>query len=190
MNNNKTYLFTSERLGFRNWLPSDLQPMTELNADEAVMAFFPSTQSEKQTMEFIERMQKEYDVKGFCYFAVDMLENNEFIGFTGLTEKTFEADFTPCIDIGWRLKKSAWNKGFATEGARRCLDYAFNHLALQTIFAMASAIHVKSEEVMKKAGMQKVKYFENSLLKGYEKIQTCVLYQIDNPSKTLPGQPI
>src|SRR5947207_3093976 len=120
------YVFQSGRLGFRNWLTEDIKIMAEINADKKVMEFFANTQSKKQTIEFVERMQNQFSKKGFCYFAVDKFENNEFIGFIGLSEQTFEADFTPCIDIGWRLKRSEWNKGYATEGAKQCLDFAFN----------------------------------------------------------------
>ena len=59
-------------------------------------------------------MQNQFAEKGFCYFAVDKLENSEFIGLICLSEQTFEADFTPCIDIGWRLASAEWNKGNAT----------------------------------------------------------------------------
>jgi RimJ/RimL family protein N-acetyltransferase len=83
-------------------------------------------------------------------FRVDKLENNEFIGFIGLSEKSFEAEFTPCIDIGWRLSSEEWNKGYATEGAKRCLEYANEVLKLEKIVSIAPKINVKSERVMEK----------------------------------------
>ncbi len=107
MSGQKEYLFSSERLGFRNWKTEDAAIMAEINADKEVMEFFPAIQTKDQTLLFIERMQKEFSEKGFCYFAVDHLKTNELIGFIGIHEQTFEADFTPCIDIGWRLKRSA-----------------------------------------------------------------------------------
>src|ERR1700761_6816125 len=100
---NDRYIFTSERLGFRNWMMSDVSEMSLINADPKVMEFFPETRTREQTVEFIERMQKQFAEKGFCYFAVDRLDNNDLIGFIGISEQTFEADFTPCIDIGWGL---------------------------------------------------------------------------------------
>jgi RimJ/RimL family protein N-acetyltransferase len=118
---NKSYLFTSERLGFRNWIASDIDRMSEINSDKKVMEFFPCVQSNEQTKLFVKRMQKHFDRTDFCYFAVDVLKSAELIGFIGLAEQTFEADFTPCVDIGWRLHTSAWNKGYATEGAKACL---------------------------------------------------------------------
>lgn len=173
------YIFKSERLGFRNWLTSDIKIMCEINADPAVMEFFPTTKSQKETIEFIERMQKQFTEKGFCYFAVDKLDANEFIGFIGLSEQTFVADFTPCIDIGWRLKKSEWNKGYATEGALACLKYTFDKLKIEKIIAIAPCVNIKSEQVMKKIGMKKVKYFNHPLLEGNKYLGECVLYGIN-----------
>lgn len=172
------YLFKSERLGFRNWLESDIELMSAINADEKVMEFFPAIASKDQTIEFIEKMQKQFKEKGFCYFAVDKLENNEFIGFIGLSEKSFEAEFTPCIDIGWRLSSEEWNKGYAGEGAKRCLEYANEVLKLEKIVSIAPKINVKSEKVMKKIGMEKVLEFEHPLLINDERLRDCVLYQI------------
>lgn len=176
----KTYLFQSQRLGFRNWLPGDLEPMSAMNIDPGVMEFFPAMQSLDETQQFISRMQQQFKAKGFCYFAVDNLNDGEFIGFIGLSEKTFESDFTPCIDIGWRLAKEYWNQGLATEGAKRCLEYGFSTLGLEKIYALAPRVNTKSEQVMKKIGMQKVKDFRHPQLAGNERLQPCVLYIAKN----------
>ncbi|NUO03137.1 MAG: GNAT family N-acetyltransferase, partial [Saprospiraceae bacterium] len=174
MANHKSYLFTSARLGFRNWLATDLEEMAAINADKAVMEFFPKVATKEETLNFIHRMQQQLTNKGFCYFAVDLLESHEFIGFIGLFEQTYEAHFTPCVDIGWRLRKTAWNQGFATEGAARCLEYAFQDLNLQKVVAVAPKINVRSEQVMKKIGMKKSGEFEHPLLGDCERLRDCV----------------
>ncbi|MCP4458773.1 MAG: GNAT family N-acetyltransferase [Cytophagales bacterium] len=175
---NNQYLFESERLGFRTWHGSDIANMAEINADPTVMEFFPSTQTLEQTQEFIERMRKNYNKSGYCYFAVDKLENGKFIGFIGLSNQDFKSDFTPCVDIGWRLKQSEWGKGYATEGAKRCLNFAFNELKLNIIKSHAPVLNLKSKQVMKKLGMNKVQTFNHPLLAGDERLQECVLYEI------------
>lgn len=174
------YLFTSKRLGFRNWIDSDLSKMSTINSDAEVMKYFPSTQTTKQTHQFVSRMQNQFTASGFCYFAVDTLEINDFIGFIGISEQTYEADFTPCIDIGWRLAKKHWGQGYATEGANRVLDYAFNDLKITKILSIAPVVNNASESVMKKIGMQKVKNFEHSLLMDNESLRVCVLYEINH----------
>jgi RimJ/RimL family protein N-acetyltransferase len=178
MDNNNNYLFKSERLGFRQFIDSDFGKMIEINSDPLVMKYFPFVPSGEQTVEFIQKMTIQFEEKGFCYFAVDKLENNEFIGFIGLSESTFESDFTPCIDIGWRLKSSEWNKGFATEGAKACLNYGFEKLKIKTIYSIAPIVNEKSILVMEKIGMKKVENFMHPLLKDYPKLVECVLYEV------------
>ncbi len=177
MSINKNYLFQSKRLGFRNWIEGDILQMAEINADAKVMAYFPSTKTTDETREFILRMQKQFLEKGFCYFAVDKLENGEFIGFIGLSEQTYESDFTPCVDIGWRLKFSEWNTDFATEGAQRCLEFAFSTLNLDRIVAVAPVANLRSEKVMINIGMKKVKEFKHPLLKDITHLEKCVLFE-------------
>ena len=175
----ENYLFKSERLGFRNWSEKDKPKMSKINSNSKVMAFFPSTPNTEQTEQFINRMQKQYLEKGFCYFAVDTLENNEFIGFIGISEQNFKSDFTPCVDIGWRLAEKEWGKGYATEGAKKCLDFAFNDIGLKTIKSICQKINDKSERVMEKLGMKKIHTFNHPLLKEYKTLESCVLYEIE-----------
>jgi len=173
------YIFTSARLGFRNWKSSDLDVMATMNADKDVMEFFQSTQSREKTNDFIKKMQKQFAENGFCYFAVDLLETNEFIGFIGLSKQEYNAGFeTPFVDIGWRLSKSAWNKGYATEGAKRCLEYAFKTLKLETIYSIATSKNVKSIRVMEKIGMKKYSTFLHPLIADDSKLKECVAYKV------------
>lgn len=175
----KTYLFTSERLGFRNWIEQDKPKMHIINSDPQVMEFFPAIPNETQTDAFVDRMKVLFSRRGFCYFAVDRLDNKAFIGFIGIAEKNFEADFTPCIDIGWRLDKNEWGKGYASEGAKKCLEYAFEKMALKNIKSICPVSNKKSEKVMNKIGMKKVKDFKHPLLTEYKELEVCVLYEIE-----------
>jgi len=173
------YLFTSSRLGFRTWIDEDIQHMTLLNSDKEVMEFFPFLPSKKQTVEFIRRMQDQFLENGFCYFPVDHLETNTFIGFIGFSMQKFDSDFTPCVDIGWRINKNYWGKGLATEGALESIRYANDHLQLKRIYSMASKINSKSIKVMKKIGMTYIKDFEHPKLQENPTLKECVLFAID-----------
>lgn len=175
------YIFQSARLGFRNWNDSDTEKLFSINSDPVVMKYFPSIATRIQTEEFIDRMRKSFSEKGFCYFAVDTIGDGNFIGFTGLMEQTYEADFTPCIDIGWRLRQDAWDRGYATEGATRCLSYAFDVIKLDTVYATAPIVNIKSENVMQKIGMKKIKEFIHPRLAEHAHLRNCVLYQINAP---------
>ncbi len=174
-----SYIFTSERLGFRLWQDADLSAMAALNADDRVMAFFPQKISRTDTQAFMERMQRQYEQKNFCYFAVDRLDTSAFIGFIGLSQQDFEADFTPCVDIGWRLAGQHWGQGFATEGAGRCLVYAFQKLNLKEVYAFCPQANTPSIHVMRKLGMQQQGEFLHPMLKDSPELQPCVYYKTD-----------
>ena len=175
---NQPYIFTSERLGFRNWTLDDLDEFAAMNADERVMEHFPFPLTKEDTKAFIERLQKHYETHGYNYFAVETLDNNEWIGFIGMAFQEYETEYTPATDIGWRLKPSAWGKGYATEGAKRCLDYAFNVLELNHIIATCTLNNTNSERVMQKIGMTKLGSFKHPKLKDYPNYEECLCYEI------------
>jgi len=174
MNNN--YLFTSKRLGFRNWEISDLEEMSATNADSEVMEHFSKTLSKEETKVFIERQQAHFEKFGYTYFATELLETGEFIGFSVLD---FESEFTPATDIGWRLKKSVWGKGLATEGAKRCIEFAFKELLLTRIVSIFTENNLKSEMVMQKIGMLKKGAFNHPKLKDFPSFEKCFWYEIE-----------
>jgi len=172
------YLFTSERLGFRNWKNKDLLPFSKMNADERVMEHFPAVLSIEESNGLVERLTNHYNDFGYTYFATELLENQEFIGFIGLGYQQYETVFTPATDIGWRLKTAAWGKGYATEGAIRCLEYAFNELKLENIIATCTIGNSKSENVMQKIGMIKAREFNHPRLKDFPAYEKCMCYEI------------
>jgi len=175
---NKTYIIQTPRLGLRRWIASDLQPFFELNSDQNVMEFFPKTLSKEESDAFVERIEKGIDERGFGFYAVDLLENNEFIGMVGLGVPNFEADFMPCVEIGWRLKKDAWGKGYASEAASACLDYAFNELGIAEIVSFTAEINLPSQGVMKKIGMKKASEFLHPRVAVGHALSKHILYKI------------
>ena len=176
----KKYLFTSTRLGFRNWTKTDYPKMIAISCSTEVMKFFPAPATEEQTIDFIERMKEQLKERNFCYFAVDLIETNEFIGFIGLCYQDFVSNYTPFTDIGWRLSPKFWGQGLATEGAQACLDYGFNTLLLKEIYSTAPKANTKSWHIMEKIGMKKVTEFIHPRLKGNKVLEKVVLYKISN----------
>jgi RimJ/RimL family protein N-acetyltransferase len=174
----KNYIFKSERLGFRNWSKKDLTEFTKINADFEVMEYFPKPLTKTETSDFIDRLQKHYEKHSYNYFATEVLKTGEFIGFIGLAYQDYKTEFTPATDIGWRLKKSAWGNGYATEGAKRCLEFAFNELNLEKIISVFTEKNVKSEHVMKKIGMEKIGAFNHPKLKDHPEYEKCICYEI------------
>ncbi len=176
---NESYIFQSQRLGFRAWKESDLEEFKKMNADPEVMRHFPKTLSEEQSAGFFQRLQDHYEKHGFCYFATDILETGELIGFIGFAYQDYESEFTPAIDIGWRLKQSAWGNGYATEGAKRCLEFGFETLGLSSVISTCTFKNTPSEKVMKKIGMIRQGTFNHPRLSEYPDLEKCVCYTIE-----------
>ena len=173
------YLFKSSRLGFRNWITDDLPKMIAVSADPEVMRYFPGTKTKEETLQFIETMQQQFEARAHCYFAVELFDSRTFIGFIGLAYQTYEAPFTPCVDIGWRLATGYWGKGYATEGAKACLEYGWG-LGIEKIFAVAPRVNLPSIKVMQKIGMEFKYDFQHPLLEEHPELTTCVLYRAEN----------
>lgn len=131
----------------------DVLPFYKMNQDPKVMEYFPSLWPIEMVSEFIDRMNVQLIEKNYTLWAVEEKSSTQFIGFIGLNCPTWEASFTPCVEIGWRLASSSWGKGYATEGAKAVLDYAFNQLKLQQVVSFTVPDNLKSRRVMEKIGM-------------------------------------
>ncbi len=142
------------------------------------MEHFPKPLTRKETGELIERFIVHYSKKGYTYFATEILKTGELIGFIGLAYQEYVTDYTPATDIGWRLKKDSWGNGYATEGAKRCLDFAFSKLNLEKIISVCTEQNTKSEHVMKKIGMKKIGDFNHPKLKAYPEHEKCMCYEM------------
>lgn len=175
------YLETS-RLRLRDWEETDLEPFSRLNADEEVMRYFPKTLSTEETMAFYHSIISKFKEWGFGLYAVEVKENKEFIGFIGFHRATFDAEFTPCVEIGWRLKKEAWGKGYATEGASACLQYGFKELHFGDVYSFTADVNNPSKNVMRKIGMNFIKTFNHPKVKKDSPLNKHVLFHINQRS--------
>ncbi len=144
----------TERLILRQWKQSDIPLFAKINSDPDVMEFFPSLLSEKESTEIAHKIIKELENKPYGFWAVEVKNKASFIGFIGLHSPNFHTTFTPCIEIGWRLAKDFWEQGYALEGAKKVLDYAFNTLKLKEIVSFTSEKNYRSLSVMKRLNMQ------------------------------------
>ena len=184
----KLYIET-ERLLLREWTPNDLPTFIKMNQDPEVMEFFPKILDSKESIDFYQRICKEFDKVKYGLFAVERKSDHKFIGYTGLHKADFPANFTPCIEIGWRLIKDVWNQGYATEAAKACLQYGFINLNIKEIYSFTAAINKRSERVMQKIGLQKIGEFEYNFRESsmqtrsvqkffFRKISLCIIKTI------------
>lgn len=146
-------ILETDRLILRRWRDSDRVPFAALNADPRVMEFFPSVLSAEETDRLADRIEEHFELHGFGMCAVESRRDGKFAGFIGLNIPLFQAHFTPCVEIGWRLAQEYWNRGFATEGARAVVRYAFETLKLPDIVSFATAANIRSRRVMEKLNM-------------------------------------
>jgi ribosomal-protein-alanine N-acetyltransferase len=143
----------TDRLILRHWRPEDRAPFAALNDDPAVMKHFPNHLTRAQSDAMVDRITTFLDEQGWGLWAIEVAETGEFIGFTGLCVPRFEAAFTPCVEVGWRLARSSWGRGYATEAARASVAHGFGPLGLDEIVAMVVPDNARSQGVMSKLGM-------------------------------------
>jgi RimJ/RimL family protein N-acetyltransferase len=146
---------TTQRLLLREWHEADKPAYAALNADPLVMEHFPSTLTESQSNEMVDRMSVSWAEHGFGLWAVEIRATHTFIGFIGLNSPTWSASFTPCVEVGWRLARESWGHGYAPEGAKAALEWGFAHLDLPggQIVSFTTTANTKSRRVMDKIGM-------------------------------------
>jgi RimJ/RimL family protein N-acetyltransferase len=143
------------RLLLRRWRASDRGPFADLNAEPEVMEYFPKSLSRAESDRLVERVEDELERRGYGLWALEVLASGEFIGFTGLAPVSFEAHFTPAIEIGWRLARSAWGRGYATEAAVAALAFGFEEIGLDEIVSIAVVENRRSRAVMERIGMKR-----------------------------------
>ncbi|RNL64338.1 N-acetyltransferase [Nocardioides marmoriginsengisoli] len=141
------------RLLLRQWRQEDLAPYAVLNADPVVMEFFPAPLTTAESNAHAQRQHDLLDSDRPALFAVERRGEGDFIGFIGLAVPRFEAPFTPCVEIGWRLSRNAWGLGLATEGARAVLAHGFDHHRLTEIVSFTTVQNTRSRAVMERIGL-------------------------------------
>lgn len=114
---------STDRLLLRAWRREGHAPFAALNASPEVTEHFPSTMTKEQSDALAERFQAGIDARGWGAWAVERQQDGAFIGFIGLGPVSFEAEFTPAVEIGWRLDRPFWGSGYATDGTRAALAF-------------------------------------------------------------------
>ena len=127
-----------------------------------------------------DRIHKRLEERGFGLFAAELRETGSFIGFVGLSAPAFEAHFTPCVEIGWRLAREFWGSGYATEGANAVLRLAFMSLELSEVVSFTAALNVRSRGVMERLGMVRDTKddFDHPMLSATDPLRPHVLYRL------------
>ncbi len=170
----------TERLLLRDWRESDREPFAAMSADPEVMAFFPRPLERAESDAAVVRIRGHLASHGFGLWAVEAPGVAEFIGFVGLAIPRFEAPFTPCVEIGWRLARAYWGRGYATEAARTVLDFGFRERGLDEIVSFTAVGNVRSRAVMERIGMTRSPGddFDHPALPEGHPLRRHVLYRV------------
>ena len=173
-------MLTTERLHLRTWRNDDLNAFAALCGDADVMRYFPGTLSREESAEFIERMKAHELEHGYTFWAVQERKSGELAGFTGLYWQTRSGlPFSPGLEIGWRLRRAVWRRGYATEAARASLALARDVLGIREVNAITPPANRPSIGVMRKLGMQLRGTFDHPAVAVHTGLRKHVWYGIE-----------
>ena len=172
-------MIETERLVLRPWREDDILPFAEINSDEEVMEYLPKCLSLEETARFYNRIVAEHNILGYGLYAVETKSDGLFIGYVGFHRFDFDAEFSPGVEIGWRLARKYWGQGYATEAAKACIDYARKHNLFNEIYSFTTILNHRSERVMRKIGMERLGLFSHPSLPRGHRLEPHVLYKLE-----------
>ena len=171
----------TDRLLLRAWREADRDAFAAMSADPQVMEFFPAELMRREECDaFVDRASAGLAERGWGWYAIEERASGAFAGVAGLAPVRFEAHFTPAVEIGWRLARAAWGKGFATEAARAAVTFGFDELGLEEVVALAVPANTRSLAVMERLGMTRdpADDFDLPTLPADDPLRRHVLYRL------------
>lgn len=173
-------MIETERLILRPWKEEDVKPFAELNADPAVMRYFPSTLTEQQTATLIKELMLPIEKFGWGFWAVERRQDGQFLGMTGLRYSPTKLPIpeTNPIELAWRYAQAYWGMGYAEEAALACVRYGLNTLLQPSLYAYTAKINQPSQNLMQRIAMNQIGEFDHPQLDPQHVLAPHVLYQI------------
>ena len=145
----------SERILLREWLPEDLNPWISLNLDPENLRYFPKVYTQEESRLSFERIKDRFNANPYGLWAAEEKSTGEFMGFVGIADQDISGvAFMPCQEIGWRLDKKYWGKGYASEAAKVVLNFGLADIGLPEIYSYAAKSNLPSINVMRKIGLR------------------------------------
>jgi RimJ/RimL family protein N-acetyltransferase len=171
----------TKRLVLRRWQHADREPFAELNGDAETLVFFPSTLTRDESDALVGRIEARFDEHGYGLWALAIKETGQFIGFTGLAPMPDDVPGAGGTEIGWRLARHAWHRGYATEAALAARDVAFAGVGLPELWSMTAVLNTPSQAVMRRIGMTEAARFEHPRVPDGSPLKPHVVYHLDRP---------
>lgn len=168
--------FETERL--RQWKAADREPFAAINADPRVMEFFPALFTRAESDAMANRCESLIQERGWGFWAVELKDVGDFIGFVGLHTPSALLPFSPCVEIGWRLAFEHWGNGLASEAARGTLRVGFQSLGLEEIVSFTAVGNRRSRAVMERLGMRESGTFDHPQVPEDSPLRLHSLYRL------------
>lgn len=170
----------TERLVLRAWRETDKPAFADINADPEVMRHFPAPLSRGESDDLVDRISARMRSNGWGWYAVEVKGGQSCIGMVGLNVPHYVLPCGPCVEVGWRLSRDTWGRGYASEAARGCLDFGFRELDLSEIVAFTAVANARSRAVMERLGMIRdpADDFDHPLVEAGHPLRRHVLYRL------------
>jgi len=172
-------IIETPRLRLRPLTDADMEPYLAMAADPEVTRYVSPTPIPRADAEAAAtHYRRLLETKGYGYWAIEVNRSASFAGIILLQNVKFTAAFTPAIEVGWLLPREHWGNGYATEGGRAALGYAFTTMKLDEVVALTAASNIPSQRVMQRLGMTHDPHddFDHPHALGTS-LQRCVLYR-------------
>jgi RimJ/RimL family protein N-acetyltransferase len=157
-------ILETERLLLREMKMADFSALSKILQDSDVMYAYNGAFSDEEVQSWFDKQIKNYQTYRFGLWAVVLKENSQMIGQCGLTMQDYNGK--QVLEIGYLFQKEFWHKGYATEAASACKDYAFNKLKADEVFSIIRNNNVPSQNVAKRNGMticgEFIKHYRNA----------------------------
>jgi RimJ/RimL family protein N-acetyltransferase len=180
------------RLIMRRWRDADREPYAAMNADPAVMRYFPATMDRRASDASVDLIEERFERQGFGLWALELADpapgtqDAAFIGFTGLNPMPDGVPGAGGMEVGWRLATRAWHHGYATEAATAAVGVAFSGAGLDQIWSITAVVNLPSLAVMRRLGMTRHAYFDHPQVELGHPVRPHVAYRLVNPAAA-PG---
>jgi RimJ/RimL family protein N-acetyltransferase len=170
----------TERLVLRPWTDADREPFAAMGQDPEVMRYFPGPLDRASSDAFVDRCMQRFADSGWGLWVVD---SDGFRGFAGLQPAPPALPCAPAVEVGWRLARDAWGRGYATEAGRAAVSYGFAVLGLAEIVSFTATINVPSIAVMQRLGMVRdpAEDFDHPAVPVGHPVRRHVLYRLRRP---------
>ncbi|GHT17887.1 acetyltransferase [Bacteroidia bacterium] len=152
INTDMKNIIETNRLILREFEPQDFADLEEILCDKEVMYAYEHAFSKEEVLNWVLGNEMRYDVDGFGLWAVILKETNEFVGQCGLTIQDINGE--KYLEVGYLFKKKHWHKGFATEAAIACKNYAFKTLNAEKVYSIIRTNNIASQRVAERNGMK------------------------------------